>query len=196
MRLVFAGTPEFGAVVLRALVRRGHDLLLVLTQPDARSGRGLRQHMSPVKLVAQELGIAVQQPDSLRSDEVAAGLTRIPAEAWVVAAYGLLLPSCILEAPRYGCVNVHASLLPRWRGAAPIQRAIMAGDTETGVCIMRMEVGLDTGRSTFVGTQRSAPTRRPVACTTDSRNSVRTPFATRSSLSREADFPPRRPRKA
>jgi len=145
MRLVFAGTPDFAATVLRTLVQRGHELMLVLTQPDAKSGRGLQQIYSPVKKVAEGIGIAVQQPSSLKADEVAQALARCPAEAWVVAAYGLILPPRILQIPPRGCINVHASLLPRWRGAAPIQRAIMAGDTETGVCIMRMEAGLDTG---------------------------------------------------
>jgi methionyl-tRNA formyltransferase len=144
MRLVFAGTPQFAAVILTRLVQCGHDLRLVLTQPDRDAGRGLRVAQSAVKQVAGECGIAVQQPVSLRDPRVADTLPR-DAEAWVVAAYGLILPPHVLAIPPLGCLNVHASLLPRWRGAAPIQRAILAGDAETGVCIMRMEAGLDTG---------------------------------------------------
>ncbi len=145
MRLVFAGTPEFAAVSLRALLHAEHDVLSVLTQPDRPSGRGLRESYSPVKQVALKRGIAVLQPASLRDPRVQAGLADLDAEVWVVAAYGLLLPPAILTQPRFGCVNVHASLLPRWRGAAPIQRAILAGDIETGISIMRMDAGLDTG---------------------------------------------------
>jgi methionyl-tRNA formyltransferase len=145
MRLVFAGTPEFAAFSLRALLHAGHDIVSVLTQPDRPSGRGLRESYSPVKQAALKRGIAVRQPVSLRDPEVQADLIALDAEAWVVAAYGLLLPGAILDRPRFGCINVHASLLPRWRGAAPIQRAILAGDTETGVSIMRMDAGLDTG---------------------------------------------------
>ena len=145
MRLVFAGTPEFAAVTLQRLVQCGHEIELVLTRPDKPSGRGLRGAMSPVKTMARGYDIAVQQPASLRASEVQDALCAVPVDAWVVAAYGLILPAPLLGAPRYGCLNVHASLLPRWRGAAPIQRAIMAGDAETGVSIMRMDEGLDTG---------------------------------------------------
>ncbi|MGH8637520.1 MAG: methionyl-tRNA formyltransferase, partial [Burkholderiales bacterium] len=145
MRLVFAGTPEFAAVALRALLDRGHDVVSILTQPDRPSGRGLRESYSPVKRLASKRGIAVRQPVSLRDPGVQVDLGDLGADAWVVAAYGLLLPRAVLELPRFGCVNIHASLLPRWRGAAPIQRAILAGDAETGVSIMRMDAGLDTG---------------------------------------------------
>ncbi|MPZ42137.1 MAG: methionyl-tRNA formyltransferase [Betaproteobacteria bacterium] len=145
MRLVFAGTPEFAAIALRALLDRGYDVVSILTQPDRPSGRGLRESYSPVKQLASKRGIAVRQPVSLRDPGVQAGLGDLDADAWVVAAYGLLLPRAVLELPRFGCVNIHASLLPRWRGAAPIQRAVLAGDTETGVSIMRMDAGLDTG---------------------------------------------------
>jgi methionyl-tRNA formyltransferase len=145
MRLVFAGTPEFAAVALRALLERGHDVVSVLTQPDRPSGRGLRESYSPVKQLALKRGIAVRQPVSLRDSTVQTDLSDLGADVWVVAAYGLLLPRAILELPRLGCLNIHASLLPRWRGAAPIQRAILAGDTETGISIMRMDEGLDTG---------------------------------------------------
>ena len=145
MRLVFAGTPEFAAVALSALLDRGHDVVSILTQPDRRSGRGLRESYSPVKQLALKRGIAVQQPVSLRDPAVHPELAGLGADAWVVAAYGLLLGRAVLELPRLGCINIHASLLPRWRGAAPIQRAILAGDTETGISIMRMDAGLDTG---------------------------------------------------
>lgn len=145
MRVVFAGTPEFAALALRAIADAGHDIPLVLTQPDRPAGRGMALQPSPVKRLAQELGIAVQQPPSLRDEGAQARLREAGAEVMVVAAYGLILPQAVLDLPRFGCINIHASLLPRWRGAAPIQRAILAGDAETGVCIMQMEAGLDTG---------------------------------------------------
>jgi methionyl-tRNA formyltransferase len=145
MRLVFAGTPEFAAVTLRALLASRHEVVSVLTQPDRPSGRGLRQAYSPVKQVASKRGIAVRQPASLRDGALQSELADLAADVWVVAAYGLLLPRAVLELPRLGCINVHASLLPRWRGAAPIQRAILAGDDQTGISIMRMDEGLDTG---------------------------------------------------
>ena len=145
MRLVFAGTPEFAVLSLCALTHAGHDIVSVLTQPDRPSGRGLRASYSPVKQAALKRGIAVRQPVSLRDPGVQADLASLDADVWVVAAYGLLLPRAVLEQPRFGCVNVHASLLPRWRGAAPIQRAILAGDAESGISIMRMDEGLDTG---------------------------------------------------
>jgi len=145
MRLVFAGTPDFAAVSLAALLQRGHDIELVLTQPDRPAGRGRQTQVSPVKALAQRYDIAVQQPASLRAPEMQDGLREVSAQAWVVAAYGLLLPPAVLALPSLGCVNVHASLLPRWRGAAPIQRAILAGDRESGVSIMQMDAGLDTG---------------------------------------------------
>src|SRR5690606_27181454 len=122
-----------------------HEVVLVLTQPDRPSGRGLRKSESPVKVLAREHGIAVQQPASLRDPALIAELAARRADVWVVAAYGLLLPPTVLQLPRLGCLNIHASLLPRWRGAAPIQRAIMAGDTQTGISIMQMDEGLDTG---------------------------------------------------
>jgi len=145
MRLIFAGTPQFAAIHLRALWTHGHDVVLVLTQPDRPSGRGLRSSLSAVKEVATEAGIELLQPSSLKDAELQTKLSSVPADAWVVVAYGLILPAMILRAPRLGCLNVHASLLPRWRGAAPIQRAIMAGDPQTGISIMRMDEGLDTG---------------------------------------------------
>jgi methionyl-tRNA formyltransferase len=145
MRLVFAGTPEFAVISLRQLLRRGHQVALVLTQPDRPAGRGLQQVTSAVKKVAEEAGLDVAQPASLKDPLLQQRLAGLSTDVWVVAAYGLILPRAILASPRLGCVNVHASLLPRWRGAAPIQRAILAGDRETGVSIMRMEEGLDTG---------------------------------------------------
>lgn len=145
MKLIFAGTPEFAAQALLALLQAGHDVALVLTQPDRPAGRGMNLAMSPVKQVALEHGIAVLQPTSLKQPEIQAQLAAIQADAMIVAAYGLILPREVLSIPRLGCLNIHASLLPRWRGAAPIQRAILAGDGETGITIMQMDVGLDTG---------------------------------------------------
>ncbi|HEY4373494.1 MAG TPA: methionyl-tRNA formyltransferase [Burkholderiales bacterium] len=146
MNIVFAGTPEFAAAALRALLAQGFTVPLVLSQPDRPAGRGMQLQMSAVKQVAVEHGIEVFQPLSLKKDAAAMQKLRTtPMDAMVVAAYGLILPQEVLDIPPLGCLNIHASLLPRWRGAAPIQRAIQAGDAETGVCIMRMEAGLDTG---------------------------------------------------
>jgi len=146
LRLLFAGTPDFAVPCLAALLDAGHEVIGVYTQPDRPAGRGRKLQMSPVKALALDRGIPVYQPESLKRDpEAVEQLRALGADLMVVVAYGLLLPTSVLEAPRLGCVNVHASLLPRWRGAAPIQRAILAGDAETGVCIMRMEAGLDTG---------------------------------------------------
>ncbi len=152
MRIVFAGTPEFAVPSLRAVLDRG-EVVAVYTQPDRPAGRGMKLQASPVKALALERGIAVSQPRSLRldgkypEDAMAArvAIDAAQADVMVVAAYGLILPRAVLDAPRHGCLNVHASLLPRWRGAAPIQRAILADDSMTGVTIMRMEAGLDTG---------------------------------------------------
>ena len=145
MRLVFAGTPEFAARALEALIAAGHDIPLVLTQPDRPAGRGMKLRMSPVKEVALAHGLAVAQPDSLKTAEARQAIVEAAPEVMVVAAYGLILPQAALDIPRLGCVNIHASLLPRWRGAAPIQRAIEAGDAETGITLMQMDAGLDTG---------------------------------------------------
>lgn len=145
MRLIFAGTPEFAVPALDALVRAGHDVVAVYTQPDRPAGRGRRLSPSPVKARAQSLNIPVEQPESLKPAEAQTALAAFKPDAMIVVAYGLLLPQAVLDIPRYGCLNIHASLLPRWRGAAPIQRAIAAGDTESGVGIMQMEKGLDTG---------------------------------------------------
>lgn len=145
MRLIFAGTPDFSAQALAAILAAGHQVELVLTQPDRPSGRGLTLRPSPVKALALASGIEVFQPPTLRDSAAQERVRVVGADAMVVAAYGLILPQVVLDMPRMGCINIHASLLPRWRGAAPIQRAILAGDAETGVCIMQMGAGLDTG---------------------------------------------------
>ena len=145
MKIIFAGTPEFAAAALQGLLEAGHDLVCVLTQPDRPAGRGMRMHVSPVKELAIQHDLQVLQPVTLRDAEVQQSLRNVQADIMVVAAYGLILPQVVLDIPRRGAVNIHASLLPRWRGAAPIQRAILAGDTQTGVCIMQMDAGLDTG---------------------------------------------------
>ena len=145
MRLVFAGTPHFAERALAALVAAGHDIALVLTQPDRKAGRGMHKAMSPVKQLALKRGLAIAQPESLRDADALEQLRAARPEAMVVAAYGLILPQTVLELPELGALNIHASLLPRWRGAAPIQRAILAGDAETGITIMQMDAGLDTG---------------------------------------------------
>ena len=145
MTLIFAGTPPFAAVALDALVEAGFAIGLVLTQPDRPAGRGLRTHESAVKLRAQAHGLALAQPANLKDPGIQATLSAVGAQAMVVAAYGLILPPAVLNIPARGCLNIHASLLPRWRGAAPIQRALLAGDTETGITIMQMDEGLDTG---------------------------------------------------
>jgi methionyl-tRNA formyltransferase len=145
MRVGFAGTPAFAAAALAAIHDDGHTIPVVLTQPDRPFGRGLAVVASPVKRCAAERGLFVQQPASLRGDAAQAPLCRIPIDVLVVAAYGLILPQAVLDWPRHGALNIHASLLPRWRGAAPIARAIEAGDEETGVTIMQMDAGLDTG---------------------------------------------------
>lgn len=139
------GTPDFAVPVLDALAGAGHEIAAVYTQPPRRAGRGKKTLPSPVQARAEALGLSVRTPVSLKGDEEQAAFAGLNADVAVVAAYGLILPKAVLAAPAHGCLNVHASLLPRWRGAAPIQRAILAGDTETGVCIMQMEAGLDTG---------------------------------------------------
>lgn len=145
MRLIFAGTPDFAATTLQTLLDAGHTVCAVYTQPDRPAGRGRKLTASPVKQIAQTQGIPVEQPINFKQQADRDTLAAYHADLMIVVAYGLLLPQAVLDIPRLGCINVHASLLPRWRGAAPIQRAILAGDTETGVCIMQMEAGLDTG---------------------------------------------------
>lgn len=145
MRIVFAGTPEFSVPPLQALLGSGHQVIAVYTQPDRPAGRGRKLTPSPVKALALEAGVPVYQPSNFKAEPDLAALESLGADLVVVVAYGLLLPQRVLDAPRLGCINIHASLLPRWRGAAPIQRAIAAGDRETGITIMQMEAGLDTG---------------------------------------------------
>lgn len=144
MKVIFAGTPIFAAHALNA-INNEHEVVCVLTQPDRPSGRGMRLKPSAVKEMALKLNLTVRQPETLKNADIQKILSDYQADVMVVAAYGLLLPKAVLDIPKYGCLNIHASLLPRWRGAAPIQRAIEAGDKETGICIMQMDEGLDTG---------------------------------------------------
>lgn len=145
MNIIFAGTPEFSAWILQALIQSNHLIKAVYTQPDRPAGRGRKLTASPVKQLGLEHGLSVFQPVTLRNEQEQKTLAELNADMMVVVAYGLILPAPVLRAPKWGCINVHASLLPRWRGAAPIQRAILAGDTETGITIMQMDEGLDTG---------------------------------------------------
>ena len=144
MKIIFAGTPRFAASALAALLRE-HQIVAVLTQPDRPAGRGMQLAAAPVKLLASQHGLPLLQPATLRTEEVQRTIAALDADVMVVAAYGLILPKAVLQLPHHGCLNIHASLLPRWRGAAPIQRAILAGDKETGITIMQMDEGLDTG---------------------------------------------------
>lgn len=144
-KLIFAGTPDFAAASLQALLDNGYNVCAVYTQPDRPAGRGQHLQISPVKSIALQYNLPVFQPQTLKTPEVQAQLTDLQADLMIVAAYGLLLPKAVLDAPKLGCINVHASLLPRWRGAAPIHRAILAGDQLTGITIMQMDIGLDTG---------------------------------------------------
>ncbi|TYC56809.1 methionyl-tRNA formyltransferase [Marinobacter sp. BW6] len=145
MRLVFAGTPDFAATALNALIAEGHTIVGVYSQPDRPAGRGRKLQPSPVKQVALDYEIPVFQPETLKTSEAQQQLADLNPDVMIVAAYGLILPKAVLDIPTHGCLNIHASLLPRWRGAAPIQRAIAAGDAETGITIMQMDEGLDTG---------------------------------------------------
>tara|TARA_R110000772_G_scaffold61838_17_gene139168 strand:- start:509 stop:1438 length:930 start_codon:yes stop_codon:yes gene_type:complete len=145
LRLAFMGTPEFAVPALRALHEAGHEIAAVYSQPPRRAGRGKKLTPSPVQRLAEELDIPVRVPASLKTEEAQADFAALNLDAAIVAAYGLILPQAILDAPKMGCLNIHGSLLPRWRGAAPVQRAILAGDVETGITIMQMEAGLDTG---------------------------------------------------
>jgi len=157
-KIIFAGTPEFAATNLRELIHSPHEICAVLTQPDRPAGRGRKLTASPVKQLAAAHNINILQPTSLKNDTTIEGLLReMQADIMVVVAYGLILPKTILDLPKYGCLNVHASILPRWRGAAPIQRAIIAGDSETGVTIMQMDEGLDTGRMLLKKTTQIEP---------------------------------------
>ncbi len=145
MRIIFAGTPDFSVPVLQALLHSRHEVVAVYTQPDRPAGRGRKLAVGPVKQLAQQRGLPVMQPDGLKTAAAREALAALRPDLMVVVAYGLLLPQAVLDIPSLGCVNLHASLLPRWRGAAPIQRAILAGDDHTGVCLMRMQAGLETG---------------------------------------------------
>jgi methionyl-tRNA formyltransferase len=145
LKIIFAGTPEFAAIALRELLKTSHHIVAVYTQPDRPAGRGRKLTASPVKMLAMQHQLPVHQPERLREASEQKTIADFQADIMVVAAYGLLLPTEVLNAPRLGCINIHPSLLPRWRGAAPIQRSILAGDSMTGVCIMQMEEGLDTG---------------------------------------------------
>jgi methionyl-tRNA formyltransferase len=160
MRLIFMGTPDFSVPVLEALVDAGHEIAAVYCQPPRPAGRGKKDRPSPVQARAEALGLTVRHPVSLKGNAEQADFAALDADAAVVVAYGLILPQAILDAPGHGCLNIHASLLPRWRGAAPIHRAIMAGDEKTGVCIMQMDAGLDTGpvllrRETPIGAEET-----------------------------------------
>ncbi len=160
LRLAFMGTPDFSVPALAELIAAGHDVVAVYSQPPRKAGRGMAETPSPVHAFAEAQGIEVRTPEKLRDDAAQEAFRALDLDAAIVAAYGLILPQPILDAPRLGCLNIHASLLPRWRGAAPIQRAIMAGDSETGVAIMQMEKGLDTGpvllmERTPIGTQET-----------------------------------------
>lgn len=145
LRIIFAGTPEFSVAPLQALIESEHEVVAVYTQPDRPAGRGRKLTASPVKQVALEHSLPVEQPLSLRDEDAQKVLADYHADLMVVVAYGLILPEVVLNTPTFGCINIHASLLPRWRGAAPIQRSIEAGDAETGITIMKMDIGLDTG---------------------------------------------------
>jgi methionyl-tRNA formyltransferase len=157
MRIAFMGTPDFAATALAALHAAGHELVCVYTQPPRPAHRGKQLSPSPVQRLAEAHGLPVRTPVSLRDAEAQAAFAALSLDLAVVAAYGLILPQAILDAPRFGCLNIHASLLPRWRGAAPIHRAIMAGDVQTGICIMQMEAGLDTGPVLLRETMAIAP---------------------------------------
>lgn len=145
MKIIFAGTPEFAVPALAGLISAGHDVVMVLTQPDRPAGRGMKLKSSPVKVLAEQHGLAVFQPETLKDVAVQTQIAAVNADVMIVAAYGLIIPTATLNAPRYGCYNIHASLLPRWRGAAPIHRSLLAGDAETGVTIMEVVPALDAG---------------------------------------------------
>jgi methionyl-tRNA formyltransferase len=149
-RLIFMGTPEFAVAALQALIKAGNDIVCVYTQPPKPAGRGQEVKKSPVQLAAEAAGIEVRSPKSLKTPEEQQAFRDLKADIAVVAAYGLILPKAVLEAPRYGCINIHGSILPRWRGAAPIHRALLAGDKESGITIMQMDEGLDTGAMLMV----------------------------------------------
>lgn len=158
MKIIFAGTPEFAVPALAALIQAGHQIVMVLTQPDRPAGRGMKFKASPVKILANEHQLHVFQPESLKSPEVQAQIADVQADVMIVAAYGLIIPTAVLNTPRLGCYNIHASLLPRWRGAAPIHRSILVGDEETGVTIMEVVPALDAGAMVSMGALPILPT--------------------------------------
>ena len=145
MKIIFAGTPEFAVPALAALIAAGHQIVMVLTQPDRPAGRGMKLKASPVKVLAEQHGLHVFQPETLKDTAVQAQIEAVHADVMIVAAYGLIIPTVVLNMPKFGCYNIHASLLPRWRGAAPIHRSLLVGDTETGVTIMEVVPALDAG---------------------------------------------------
>ncbi|MDI1309252.1 MAG: methionyl-tRNA formyltransferase [Methylotenera sp.] len=145
MKIIFAGTPEFAVPALAALIAAGHQIVMVLTQPDRPAGRGMKLKASPVKVIAEQHGLLVFQPETLKDAAVQAQIEAVNADVMIVAAYGLIIPTVVLNMPKFGCYNIHASLLPRWRGAAPIHRSLLVGDTETGVTIMEVVPALDAG---------------------------------------------------
>lgn len=151
LKIIFAGTPEFAVPALAALIAAGHEIVMVLTQPDRPAGRGMKLKPSPVKALAEQHGLRVFQPERLKLAEVQAEIAATQADVMIVAAYGLIIPTTVLHMPKYGCYNIHASLLPRWRGAAPIHRSLLAGDTETGVTIMEVVPALDAGNMVSKG---------------------------------------------
>lgn len=151
MKIIFAGTPDFAVPALAALIAAGHQIVMVLTQPDRPAGRGMKLKASPVKVLAEQHGLNVFQPETLKDAAVQGQIAAVQADVMIVAAYGLIIPTVILNMPRFGCYNIHASLLPRWRGAAPIHRAILAGDVETGVTIMEVVPALDAGAMVIKG---------------------------------------------
>ena len=157
LRIAFMGTPEFSVPILEALVAAGHEVICVYTQPPRAGGRGQKEQKTPVHIKAEEFDLDIYTPNDFCSDEQQARFRSLNLDCAIVAAYGLILPKFILEAPRFGCLNIHASLLPRWRGAAPIQRAILAGDDESGVTIMQMDEGLDTGKMLMVNRVKITP---------------------------------------
>ena len=173
LRLAFMGTPDFSVPTLTALIEASHDIAAVYSQPPRAAGRGKQPRPSPVHKAAESHGIEVRTPVGLKDAEAQAAFAGLDLDAAVVVAYGLILPPPVLAAPRLGCLNLHASLLPRWRGAAPIQRAIMAGDRETGVAVMQMEAGLDTGPVLMEKRVEIGRGPRPVRCTTNWRGWAR-----------------------
>lgn len=158
MKIIFAGTPEFAVPALSALIKAGHTIVMVLTQPDRPAGRGMQLRASPVKQLAEQHKLTVYQPQSLKPAEVQASIAAVKADVMIVAAYGLIIPTAVLDMPKLGCYNIHASLLPRWRGAAPIHRAVLAGDKETGVTIMEVVPALDAGAMVMKGCVPILPT--------------------------------------